>query len=223
MIANYKEFVDKLYEVGFSIGGENDEGIYSISSMYADNIKWHTGNIETDPWEWRIRVLEEKEDIAYSKVFFKKSGFITKKWYPYFLSIRRPCSFDESYRDGLITNDAKRIYDVVKSGDAIPLHLLKTECGVKKENKSKFDRALTELQMKMYITMCGRMQKTTIEGKPYGWYSTMFCLSEHYFGRDVFEKSNSIDYQIATKKITEQIYRLNPSANAKKIQKFITG
>ena len=29
---------------------------------------------ETDPWEWRIRVLDERDDIAYAKLFYKKSG-----------------------------------------------------------------------------------------------------------------------------------------------------
>ncbi len=40
-------------------------------------VKWHCGDQEVDPWEWRMRVLEERTDIAYSKVFRGTSGFIT--------------------------------------------------------------------------------------------------------------------------------------------------
>jgi len=223
MITKYNEFTDKLFEMGFSYGGSGDDGVINISSLYAPNIKWHTDEKETDPWEWRMRVLEEKKDIAYAKVFLKKSGYITKHWYPYFLSVRQPLSFDESYDAGLISNDAKKIYDIIKSNGAAPLHLLKAQCSVTKETKSKFERALVELQMKMYITICGRMQKISAEGKPYGWYSTMFCLSEYYFPIDVFTSAQSIDRELAIVKIKNQIYKFNPDANEKRVIKFITG
>jgi len=223
MITEYIKFTNKLFEMGFSSGGSGDDGVMSISTLYAPNIKWHTEDKETDPWEWRIRVLEEKKDIAYAKVFFKKSGYITKDWYPYFLSIRQPLSFDESYDTGLISSDAKKIYDILKSNGATPLHFLKAQCSVTKANKSKFEKALVELQMKLYITICGRMQKISAEGKPYGWYSTMFCLSEDYFPNDVFTSALSIDRELAIEKIKNQIYKFTPDASEKYVIKFITG
>ena len=61
-----------------------------------------------------MRVLDERGDIAYAKLFFKKSGYIIKEWYPYFLAARRGGNtFDEAYKDGTISHLAKRIYDVV--------------------------------------------------------------------------------------------------------------
>ena len=96
MIRNFDDFVKALLDAGFSMGGSNSEGMYSIipwnwneEPPYETSVRWHTGDAETDPWEWRIRVLDERNDIAYSKLFFKKSGFITKKWYPFFLAVRR--------------------------------------------------------------------------------------------------------------------------------------
>lgn len=88
MINNYADFKDKLYASGFSLDGASHDDVFALSTYFSDAIKWHTGDGDTDPWEWRMRVLEEKEDIAYAKLFFKKSGYITKEWYPYFLSIR---------------------------------------------------------------------------------------------------------------------------------------
>lgn len=223
MINNYTNFKSKLYEVGFTTGGTNDEGIFSISSFYSDNMKWHTDDIDTDPWEFRMRVLEDREDIAYAKLFFNKSGYITKEWYPYFLRIRRPNSFQDEYLAGNISAIAKQIYEVVETSKEVPLHIIKQECGVTKADKSKFDRAITELQMKMYITMCGRARKTTSDGKPYGWSSTMFCFPEHYFDSSVFEKANSLEYDTAFDKIKDQIIKLNPHARQKRIEKFIKG
>ena len=95
-IKGYGDFVSTLLDVGFSMGGGNSEGIFSVIPWnwkevppYETPVSWHTGNPETDPWEWRIRVLDERKDIAYSKLFFKKSGYITKEWAPYFLAVRR--------------------------------------------------------------------------------------------------------------------------------------
>ena len=85
-IQNYDGFVENLLTAGFSMGGGNDEGIFALipwswdqQPPYETPVRWHTGLVETDPWEWRMRVLDERRDIAYGKVFFKKSGFITKQ------------------------------------------------------------------------------------------------------------------------------------------------
>ena len=107
MIKSFNEFCEKLLESGFSMGGGNPKGIYAIIPFDWKNpipgcpIAWHTGDAETDPWEWRMRVLEERDDIAYGKVFFGTSGYITKEWYPYFPAVRRRgLAFDEWYFEG---------------------------------------------------------------------------------------------------------------------------
>ena len=92
MIQNFEDFCRELKNCGFSMGGGNAKGIFALIDYDWLNqdtldtpVKWHCGDPEVDPWEWRMRVLEERTDIAYSKVFFKTSGFITKDWYPLFL------------------------------------------------------------------------------------------------------------------------------------------
>ncbi len=231
MIQNYNDFVTTLLGAGFSMGGGNSEGIYSVvpwswdeSPPYETAVRWHTGEPETDPWEWRMRVLNERDDIAYAKLFFKKSGYITKEWYPYFLAVRRGGKeFADEYADGGISHFAKRIYDIILEHETLPLHAIKQIGGFSKEDASRFDRALTELQMKLYLTMCGRRQKLSKKGEEYGWSSTVFCTVERQFGTDVFETAEKISEREAAENITEQIYRLNPSADAKKILKFIKG
>lgn len=186
MIQSYDDFCNELLKAGFSLGsGGNDEGVFTLLEYGWDHeppesrIRWHTGDPDTDPWEWRMRVLNERNDIAYGKVFFKKSGYITKEWYLYFLAARRGgASFDEMYSDGVLSNFAKRIYDVLRDGDAVPFHGLKQMCGFSKEDGSKFERAVIELQMGLFITMCGRQQKISLKGQEYGWASTVFCTTE---------------------------------------------
>lgn len=230
-IKNYGDFVNTLLDVGFSMGGGNSEGIFSVIPWnwkeippYETPVCWHTGNPETDPWEWRIRVLDECKDIAYAKLFFRKSGYIAKEWAPYFLAVRRENrSFDEEYSEGTISNYAKRIYDAVIENGTLPLHGIKQLAGFGKDEKSQFDRALTELQMKMYLTMCGRQQKISQKGMEYGWSSTVFCTTENFWGEDIFEKAAKIEKDESIEKIRERIFMLNPHAELKKILKFIKG
>ena len=75
----------------------------------------------------------------------------------------------------------------------------------------------------MYLTMCGRRQKISQKGEEYGWSSTVFCTAETFFGGGVFEKAAAIKPDEAAEKITGQILKLNPSAQKKKIEKFIKG
>ena len=174
-LSNFNDFIQILLASGFSIGGGNDEGIYAIVNYDWLNVPpgspivWHTGDPETDPWEWRIRVLNERDDIAYAKCFFKKSGYITQEFYPYFLSVRHAGrEFDDEYADGLISHNAKRIYDVISEYGELPLHEIKTHGGFGQDEKSKFDSALTELQMRLYLTICGTRRRMNFKGEEYG-------------------------------------------------------
>lgn len=230
-VNNFSDFCNALLKCGFSMGGGNAHGIFAVipygweeQKLINSPVKWHTGNPETDPWEWRMRVLEERNDIAYSKLFFKTSGYITKEWYPYFLAIRRKSrSFDEAYNEGTISAAAKRIYDIVAENGATAFHDIKRLGEFKKEDNSRFERAITELQMGMFITMCGREQKTNKFGEGYGWNSTVFCTAERFWDDKIFEKASKITPDDAEEKITEQILRLNPAAEEKNIKKFIQG
>lgn len=232
IITGYEDFINALLAAGFSMGGSNGEGIYSIidwtwneSPPYDTPVKWHTGDPETDPWEWRMRVLEERRDIAYAKLFFRKSGYITADWYPYFYAVRRAnTSFEDVYYSGKISHEAKRIYEVLREKGPTPLHLLKSHTNMRNPDmKSRFDQAMTSLQMRMFVTMCARQQKISKQGAVYGWFSTVFCLTEDFFDDTVFQKAASLQEEASAEKIRAQILKINPNADAKVIERFIRG
>jgi len=231
MVRNFNDFIEALLKSGFSMGGGSDDGIYAVipwgwndTAPHETPVRWHTGDPDTDPWEWRIRVLEERDDIAYAKLFFKKSGYITRDWYHYFLAARRSGhSFKEAYDDGNMSHFSKRIYDVVYEHGFIPSHTVKQLAGFTKEEKSAFDRALIELQMGMFLTMCGSQQKISQKGDEYSWASGVFCTTERFFGEEMIDKSAKINAEDACAAIKEQVLRLNPAAEDKKIMKFILG
>lgn len=229
MIRNFEDFCRKLNESGFSMGGGNAKGIFALidydwteQEMLDTPIKWHCGDREVDPWEWRIRVLVERTDIAYAKVFFKTSGYITKDYYPYFYAVRRNGeSFEEAYERGAVSHTAKRIYDIVSTGE-VALHEIKALGGFGKEDKALFDKALVELQMGLFVTMTGSRQKKNKYGTEYGWNSTVFTTVEHFWEDRGFSLP-VLDAEESYEKIRQQILRLNPTAEEKTIRKFICG
>lgn len=230
-IRGFGDFVNALLEAGFSLGGGNSSGIFALipwswneEPPYETPVRWHTGDPETDPWEWRMRVLEERNDIAYGKFFFSKGGFITKKWAPYFIAARRGnTTLEKEYEEGHISNPARRIYNTVLDYGTLPLHVIKEFAGFGRDEKSKFDNALIELQMKMYLTMCGRQPKISAKGEEYGWSSTVFCTTEDFWGSEVFEEADKLNRDDAIAEITERVLALNPCAKPRRIIKFITG
>ncbi len=225
MVTCFQEFCDELLESGFSMGGGNAKGIYAVIPFDWKNpipgcpVAWHTGDPETDPWEWRMRVLEERDDIAYGKVFFGASGYITKEWYPYFLAVRRQgLTFDEWYYEGKAGLMEKKIYEVVEQNGHMAFHDLKRECGITKESSGRFERALTNLQKNLFLTMCGRTQKLSRSGEPYGWNSTVFTTVEEFWGEDL---TMDVSEGEAYEKIRGRILLLNPDAKEKDMKKFI--
>jgi len=230
-ITGYDDFIRVLLLAGFSMGGGNGKGIFSIipwswdqTPPYETPVRWHTGDPETDPWEWRMRVLDERKDIAYAKLFFGASGYMTAEWAPCFLAVRRGGeTLAEAYEAGRISHLAKRVYETVAEHVVLPLHAIKPLAGIAKEDTSRFERALVELQMKMYLTMCGRQQKTSAEGREYGWSSTVFCTVDSFWGEDVLAQAAKIGRDEATARIAARVLRLNPNAEPKKVKKFIEG
>lgn len=223
-IGSFDGFLKSLYACGFTPGGENPEGVFCLAEDFAPCVQWHTDAPDTDPWEWRMRVLDERQDIAYAKLFFQKSGYITLEWYPRFLAVRRNGrGFDEIYFGGELSSDTKRIYQALRSEHILALHEIKQVCGFTSEDKSRFDRALTQLQMKMLITMCGRKRKLAKSGAEYGWNSTVFCTAEDFFPQETFEAAARIKPADAAEKIMQRILEMNPAADMKKAQKLILG
>jgi len=231
MILKFQDFVNELLQAGFSTGGGSNESVYSIvpwswneEPPYPTPVIWHTGDPETDPWEWRMRVVEERKDIAYGKFFSKKSGFITREWMPLFLAVRQSeLSFNDAYHDGKFSQMAKRLYTLIEEQESVAYHDMKTLLNVSKTDEREFERALLELQGKLYITISGRQQKRNASGELYGWSSTVFSTVEQFFGPEILSEAKDWDRDQAIQSIEKQILKLNPKAETKKIQKFICG
>jgi len=75
----------------------------------------------------------------------------------------------------------------------------------------------------MFPTICGRQRKSTMLGNHIAWASTVLTTTESFFGETVFEEAEKISNELAHKKIRDQVLKLNPTAQEKRIDKFIYG
>lgn len=233
MVSRFLDFCTALRESGFSMSGGGARGIYTVipcdwnePTPAGCDIAWHTGEADTDPWEWRMRVLEELDDVSYAKCFFSAGGFIAKPWVAAFYAARRQgMDFDTAYERGLISQTAKRIYEVVCDMEQAPYHEIKARGGFIREENNRFERAIIELQMKMYLTICGRAQRISQQGIPYGWNSTVLCTVESFWAQRglLLDEIALPSLKQAYDQISAQVIRLNPDAQEKNIRKFIYG
>jgi hypothetical protein len=218
-VTEYKDFLDILEEVGFMPLSNNCLDYINLSGLTEEK-EWHTG-LDTDPWAWRVRT-ESEHKAAYAKLFDKKPGFIACDWYPLFLATRRKGrSFKDMYSDGYISNYAKQIYELFNENNVLAVHEIKSLCGFTKETNSKYEAAMIELQMGMFITINGTKQKINSRGEAFGWPSTAYSTVETWAGKELIEEANEIDYEEAVDNILYRIKEVKPDADGKKIKKFI--
>ena len=223
-IRDFEGFYTALLQAGFSLGGPNGEGIFTLCDRFAPEIRWHTGDPQTDPWAWRMRVLDERSDIAYAKVFFKKSGYITREWAPAFLAVRRRGStLEEDYACGLVSHTARRIYALVQEYGSLAMHQIRPLGGFGREDRGAVERAVVELQMGMYLTLCGRQRKFSPRHGEYGWDSTVLCATEAFWGDAVMEQARKLRPEQAAERIAARVLSLHPDAPRRALRRFILG
>ena len=226
MIQNYDEFITELHRAGFSLGGGSSKGIYAAvpfdwtEQPAGTQVRWHTGEPDTDPWEWRI--LEERSDIAYAKVFFRGSGYITREWYPFFMSVRRRgMTFEEMWESGRVTELSRRIYEAVRDNGRVAMHDIKRLAGLSGETSAHIEKAMTDLQMSMLLTkycdfssachkdVCSVNTRRFASVTPEEFWHT--------------EDTGDIPPEEAAERIRARVLELNPDAQERKIRKFIYG
>jgi hypothetical protein len=113
------------------------------------------------------------------------------------------------------------VYAVLAAEGAMPAHRLRAEAGFGKGEGARFEKALIDLQMGLFVTACGQAYRQDRHGAPYGWPSMLYCTTEQFWGEDVFEKAAALTPPQAADAIAEQVLRLNPSAAPRKVRGFI--
>ena len=156
------ELIGLVNEVGFLPLFSNKIKGFSVEEHVPAG-SWWTGDVNTDPWEWRETISRGKQ-VAYGKFFGKKAGYISREWLPYFVNYRRDgYDFDARYQDGLANRRQKLIMDFYMGDDAngeivwkkeeILSTELKKLAGFGKGGEKNYPGIVTDLQMMLYLVI----------------------------------------------------------------------
>ncbi len=183
--------------------------------------RWFSDDNEHDPWDWRRRIAAEG-NIAYGKLFQKKAGFISKKWYPKFANMRRNgYDFDSLYEEGLAPRKNAIIMKLFPGSEIMPSFEIKRRAGFEKGGEKGFEGVLTALQMQTYLTVRGFEQKRNKAGEPYGWATGTYSVPEALFGEGHVRSEYSKSPKSSKEEILEHCRKLFGDVSEGSILKLI--
>jgi hypothetical protein len=108
-------------------------------------------------WQWKD-TLPVAGKVLYGKFLRKRPVFLSLDLAPHFYALSPNYGnlaedYQQDYLDGRLSVEAKQVYEVLLDQGALPTSRLRREAGLSgKRNATRFERALTELQMDLRIT-----------------------------------------------------------------------
>ncbi|PZD97466.1 hypothetical protein DNH61_02410 [Paenibacillus sambharensis] len=211
-LLDYGEFV-KLIEQHKILPFSGFIPEYPSLTAAASGNDWHTGT-ETDPWLWRIRVVEDGV-AAYGKFFSDKACFIHTDYFPAVRSILASGkTVDERYQDGLLSRTAYHLYKVLREHEHIDSRNLRIAAGLHaKESKKEYEKSLAELQNYGDVVITGAAQQNDHAS---GWSSMCYQPSDVWL-RSI--ETNDVRVPIEDAK-NQLIAELLSSCSAKSLKFF---
>ena len=187
---------------------------------------WWTDDPARDPWAWR-QILARDPEIAYGKFFDKKTGFISKEWFPVFANYRRNgYDFDALCDDGLAPYRNHRLMDAFEPDEQMnSLELLsykaKQKAGFGKDGQKNFEGVLAELQMQTYLIMSDFRQKKNKKGQAYGWHIAALETPETKWGHAFIASGYQEEPMESCRKIIDRVRQYFPDAEEKALRKML--
>ena len=220
-IRTYRELINWINEIGFLPLFKNEVEGFSAEE-HVSPLCWWTGDAENDPWEWR-EIIARSGEVVYGKFFGKKTGFVSKEWFPVFANYRRDgYDFDARWDDELANIRNKRIMDCFEgslAGDDkehIGLQLKKMAV-LGKDCYKNFDGMMTELQMQTYLVVKDFRCKRNKHGLEYGMPVCVYSKPEDLWGYDMVTTAYSEKPEDSREKIFAHVRELYPDATEKQL------
>lgn len=182
----YREFVKLVekYKI-FPFSGFVPE--YPSLTAAAANNQWHTG-ANTDPWLWRIQIVQEGV-AAYGKFFGYKLCFIYSDFFPVVKTVLTSGkTVEERYNSGLVSRSAYHLYNVLMEHGNVDSRNLREKAGLSaKEDKKEYEKSLVELQNNGDVVITGAEKQSDNDS---GWSSMCYEPSEFWINSNLEHKDN---------------------------------
>ncbi len=187
-----EDVMSKIEEIGFLplFAGE----IKGLSvEEHTPRELWFADNVD-GPWEWKGPIVRTGE-YGYAKYFRNKAVFVSRKWLPRLINIRRdgkPLGYDEERvlraieaNESMLSTEIREECGFAPHGATAAERALLTNIDGVSAARTSLDTVLTRLQMKGRIVVSDFEYDMGKNGKPYGWgkarYSTPEILYADWF------------------------------------------
>jgi len=177
MVETYAAFRERLQALGFILFGGGRGEMLELGDITRPG-SWHSGEPETDPWDWKDR-LAASRDGAYVRVLDGRATLMDRAWIPVFwAAFRQEWPLEERYEAGLADRMTLRMHGLFEQRPEWARHELTDALDIGAKQKAAFTRALVNLQREMAIVICGQTQRVAVNGMPMGWPSMAYMRTE---------------------------------------------
>ncbi len=224
MLRTYAEFLALVNELGFfPFYGRFLPGFPMLQTETTED-QWHTGDRETDPWQWKDRAAEERQ-LAFGCILGGHKGFIAKQLYPlFYAACHSTISMEERYGRGELSQTAWQLHRLFAGGAVLSTAEIRQALGVtKKEGASQVDATLKELQKGFVITVCGNRRKVSLDGREYGWPANTYCRVTDWTPDGWLDGSDEIDPAEAREQLLDIGCSIAPSGDRQALSKVLFG
>ena len=210
-IRSWEALVDWIDQVGFLPLFRNGIEVFSAEERTCP-FDWWCSDVDRDPWEWR-QIIARSGRVAYGKFFGKKSGFISRAWFPHFANWRRDgYDFDSRWDEELATLRQKRIMDQFEGQRERFSFELKRLAGFGKEGEKNFEGTVTDLQMYGYLLIRDFRRRLNKKGQPYGWPVSVYTTPETLWGYAHISSAYSLEPAQSRDLIYQQVQKHFPAS-----------
>jgi hypothetical protein len=165
-LTSYHDFIDQVNELGFLPMSGLAPGLPSLGDLTPGG-NWHTGDPDTDPWQWKDRAAREKK-LAYGCILNGQKGFVASNLYAaFYTAFHPPEPMPVRYSEGLVDRTTWLLWNLFEKQGVV--NTFEAHRMVEGNSSSRIDNRLQALQASYYITGSGNARKVSRAGQEYGW------------------------------------------------------
>lgn len=174
LLSTYEDFIARVEALGFMALSPILPGLPSLGSETPESA-WHTG-LDSDPWQWKDRVAEEKR-LAYGCILGGHKGFVSQRMYPIFYAAFHPqLSMPERWASGTISQPTWQLWQLFEERGKLNISQVRHALGHRsKPDIQSVDSAIQRLQHEYYLSVDGNERKVSAKGEFYGWPVIRYC------------------------------------------------
>lgn len=173
LLRTYEDFLSRVDSLGFLFLSDVLPGFPSVTGETAGG-QWHTGEPDTDPWQWKDRIAVEKR-AAFGCVLGGHKGFIAPRLYGAFLRTCQPDgALEERRAEGLVKPAVWELWQLFEATPVLGTNDLNRLWKQSGQRPAGLDGAIRELQREFWITVAGNRRKLDRFGQPTGWAHLLY-------------------------------------------------